>query len=315
MTGSRQLAGRLLYRTYHAPLARIRRIFTDEGGPLAAFRTSRGRREMEATAHLLPRLTDLLPSSIAPHLLTGTRFWYQSAFCLYSLSHYSRFELTPTFYDDGTLTEPQQSKLAQLFPKSSFVAQPAAIAQLDQYLPRDKFPVLRERWDNYPNIRKLIDPHLGSTGWKLVIDSDLLFFRAADFLTKWSLDPRDPLHAVDFEQSYGYSDALLRSLAGSTLADRVNVGLCGLKSEDLDWEKIEHWCAQLQSAEGKHYYLEQAIIAMCVAGRATAVAPKNDYVTLPVYPESRDCTAVMHHYVAGSKADYFQRNWKRIPRT
>jgi hypothetical protein len=311
MTRPRQLVGRLLYRSYYAPLAGIRRIFS-EGGLRAAWRTSAGRRQMEAAARTLPRPTGLRSSNISPFVLTGTRFWYQSAFCLYSLSHYSGVELSPVFMDDGTLRETERIRLAEIFPRARFVEPAAALARLNRYLPREKFPVLRERWENYPNLRKLIDPHLGSTGWKLVLDSDLLFFRAANFLVAWATDPRQPLHAVDSETSYGYSPPLLETLAGAPLAPRVNVGLCGLRSEELDWSKIERWCAQLQAAEGKHYYLEQALVAMLLAGRTCSVAPERDYVTLPVYPENSDCTAVMHHYVATSKRAYFERNWRRV---
>ncbi|MDB6165383.1 MAG: glycosyl transferase family 2, partial [Lacunisphaera sp.] len=63
--------------------------------------------------------------------------------------------------------------------------------------------------------------------------------------------------------------------------------------------------------EGTSYYLEQALIAMLVAGRDCAVAPAADYVTLPQPPEALECRAVMHHYVAESKRWYFQRNWRQ----
>jgi hypothetical protein len=42
------------------------------------------------------------------------------------------------------------------------------------------------------------------------------------------------------------------------------------------------------------------------------VAPAADYVTLPPPAEARRCSAVMHHYVAGSKRWYFQHNWRRF---
>ena len=170
--------------------------------------------------------------------------------------------------------------------------------------------MLRERWLNYPNLRKLIDPHLASTGWKLVIDSDLLFFRPPTLLLEWLDSPSQPLHAVDCETSYGYNRATLNQLAGAPLAELVNVGLCGLNSSELDWEKIEHWCAELIRSEGTHYYLEQALVAMLVAGRNCTVAPAADYVTQPNASEAIACQAVMHHYVANSKRWYFQTNWR-----
>ena len=59
-----------------------------------------------------------------------------------------------------------------------------------------------------------------------------------------------------------------------------------------------------------YVYLEQALVAMLVAGQRCAVAPGDDYLTCPQPPEATACGAVMHHYVAESKRWYFQRNWR-----
>jgi hypothetical protein len=246
------------------------------------------------------------------HLLTGRRFWYQTAFCLWTLARHANRPLAPVIYDDGSLTDEFRAPLRRLFPAARFVAHAETIVRLDEHLPDAKFPALRERWLNYPNIRKLIDPHLGGTGWKLVLDSDLLFFHRPEFLLRWLEAPDRPLHAVDCETSYGYSRPLMNELAGAPVADLVNVGLTGLNSSELDWERLEYWCATLHAREKTSYYLEQALIAMLVAGRRCAIAPAADYVTLPEPAEADACLAVMHHYVAHSKRWYFQRNWRRV---
>jgi hypothetical protein len=302
--------GRLLYRIWHQPRAAVARCVA-EGGPLEQWRTVRGRHAMEAAARTLPALA-LGGAPLEVHLLTGRRFWYQSAFCLWSLAQHAEATLAPVIYDDGTLAEEHRAALARLFPAARFVPQSETIARLERWLPTGRFPVLRDRWLHYPNIRKLTEPHLGSSGWKFVLDSDLLFFRRPAFLLDWLDAPARPLHAVDAETSYGYSRALLNQLAGAPVADLVNVGLCGLRSDALDWEKIEHWCRTLIEREGTSYYLEQALVAMLVAGRPCAIAPAVDYVTLPQPTEANECRAVMHHYVAGSKRWYFRQNWRCV---
>jgi len=246
------------------------------------------------------------------HLLTGRRFWHQTAFCLWTFSRQAGRPLAPVLYDDGSLDSEHREHLSRLFPDARFVSHEQAISRLDSLLPVERFPYLRDRWIHYPNLRKLIDPHLGSTGWKLVLDSDLLFFRKPEFLLDWLDAPDRPLHAVDCETSYGYPLDLLARLADAPLAERVNVGLCGLRSDELDWQKLEAWCRSLLELHGHHYYLEQALVAALVAGRPCAVAPAADYVTLPAAPEATACHAVMHHYVAHSKRWYFQDNWKRF---
>lgn len=305
------LPGRILYHAWHRPAGWMRDLVAD-GGPLARRRTEAGRHEMETAAYTLPVLPAGSGAPVELHLLTGRRYWYQTAFCLWSLARHAGRPLAPVIYDDGTLAEEFRAPLHRLFPAARYVAQAETLARLDAHLPGTKFPALRERWLNYPNIRKLTDPHLGSAGWKLVIDSDLLFFRRPQFLLDWLGHPVRPLHAVDCETSYGYSRRLMNHLADAPVAELVNVGLIGLNSSELDWERIEHWCRTLLAREHTSYYLEQALSALLVAGRACAVAPAADYVTLPRPPEADACRAVMHHYVAHSKRWYYQHNWRRL---
>lgn len=304
-------AGRLVYLLLHRPLGAVRASLR-EGGPLEQWRTERGRRAMEAAAYGLAPIPagDAGKPPLELHFLTGRRFWYQTAFCLWTFAHHSRRRLAPTIYDDGTLAAEFRAALARIVPTARFVSIAETADRLDTHLPVARFPALRERWQHYPNIRKLTDVHVGATGWKLVIDSDLLFFRRPDLLIGWIDQPAQPLHAVDIETSYGYTRTLLDSLAGAPVADRVNVGLCGLRSEEIDWEKMEYWCRTLIERAGTHYYLEQALVALLLAGRTCTVAPRGDYVTLPESPEVQTCRAVMHHYVAGSKRWYFQKCWR-----
>jgi hypothetical protein len=310
-TLSRLGLGKLALHLWHQPIARVRDSWRN-GGPWVERATERGRQEMENAAETLPPLPSRPAApAVTLHLLTGKRFWYQTAFCLHSFARHADVALHAEIYDDGSLTDRNRANLSRLGFSLRFHSAAEIAARLEEFLPTDKFPVLRERWRNYPNLRKLIDPHLGSHGWKLVIDSDLLFFRRPTLLLDWLQQPRLPLHATDCETSYGYSRALMNELAGAPVADLVNVGLTGFNGDELDWEKLERWCRVLIEREKTSYYLEQALVAMLVAGRTCLIAPAQDYVTLPVAPEARACRATMHHYVAHSKRVYFQHNWRR----
>ena len=307
--------GRLFYLCYHVPLGAIRRSLR-EGGPLVQWKTERNRREMIHATDFLPTVptTDAVQTPYQIHLLTGRKYWYQTAFCVGSLLGHATREtdrpLQPVFYDDGTLQGPPRERLQALFPLARFVSLAETRERLEQHLPARRFPALRDRWEKYPHIRKLTDPHLGSTGWKLVLDSDLLFFRSPDFLLRWLDRPMQPCHMVDIADAYGYPRALLEEVAGTSLPMRLNVGLCGLRGEEIDWERLERWTSILHDRAGTSYYLEQALVAMIAAGRPCAVAPAEEYVTLPGGEEAQAPAAVMHHYVAGSKSFYFQHCWR-----
>ncbi len=301
--------GTLYHTLWRRPRTALKEMIA-AGGPLEIRRTERGRVEMETAAWQLPGLPRAAGTPLTLHLLTGRRFWYQTAFCLWSFARHAQRPLAPVIYDDGSLAPEFREPLAKLFPAARFVDRLDAEARLDEFLPANKFPHLRERWVNYPNLRKLIDPHLGGSQWQLVIDSDLLFFRRPDVLIDWLDQPTQPLHAVDCETSYGYNRPTMDRLAGAPLSELVNVGLTGLHSSEIDWEKLESWCRVLIESEGHNYYLEQALIAMLLAGRQCTIAPVSDYLTLPLPPESHNCRAVMHHYVWHSKRAYFQHGWR-----
>ena len=325
--------GRIAYLCFHRPIGQVKACIRD-GGPIEQWKTERGRRAMEQAAYGLTapvtsdkwlvtsasevrdQISDIgHPTSGRPievHVLTGKKFWYQTAFCLWSLAKASGREVVPHIYDDGSMRPEHAAYFGERFPNARVVGQEEIIGRLDRFLPASKFPRLRERWLHYPNIRKLTDPHAGGSGWKLVIDSDLLFFRSPDLLSHWVDSPDSPLHAVDSETSYGYPLDEMSALAGHRVVERLNVGLCGLKSELIDWERMEYWCEELISKHGTHYYLEQALVAMLVAGKECAVLPPQDYITLPRDPEASRCEAVMHHYVSSSKPWYFRSNWRRV---
>lgn len=301
--------GRLALALWHRPVGRFRQSLRN-GGPFAQRRTEFQRQEMEHAAEHLPPIPTGA-SAITLHLVSGRKFWYQTAFCLHSFAQAARVPIKVEIYDDGTCDDFVLSRLARLGPAIRFCSIDSTRERLERHLPRERFPVLRDRWDHYPNIRKLIDPHLGSVGWKLVTDSDLLFFRRPGFLLSWLRAPDRLLHATDCVESYGYTRRLLEHVAGASLPQQVNVGLCGLRSESLDWDELERWCATLIAAERTSYYLEQALVAMLAARASScAIAPAADYVTMPARSEVVAPRAVMHHYVDTSKRWYFRYGWR-----
>ena len=303
--------GRAAYYLWHLPRAKAVATFR-AGGPLEQWRTLRGQRAMEAAARALPELPSQGGRPLEVHVLTGRRFWYQTAFCLWTFARHAERDLVPHIHDDGTLAEEWIAPLRRVFPAAQVVAERETLARLDESLPATRFPSLRRRREELPLIRKLTDIHAGLTGWRLFMDSDLLFWRCPRLLVDWLDRPTKPLRAVDVEYAYGYPPELLAELAGQPVPELVNTGLLGLCGGDLDWERMEWWCRTLIERAGTHYYQEQALTALHLAGHECVTAPLQDYVTYPKPPEAAACQAVMHHYVADSKRWYFQRNWRRV---
>jgi hypothetical protein len=308
---ARQLgAGRLIYRTWHAPRGAITRLGKEGAVNLTLARL--GRMAMESAARHLNPLPE--PTQDAPEVfyLTGRRFAYQTVFCAVSLSRQAGQTFRFVAIDDGTLTEVDIALLSRVLPRIRIVRRREVEATLDTWLPPARYPELRRRRQIYPHLCKLTDVHAGGNGWKLVLDSDMLFHRRPSFLLDWLDAPDRPCYMLDIIDAYGYSLGLLRELAGFEIPARLNVGICGLNSSDIDWDKLEHWCAELVAREGDHYLMEQAVVAMLVADKQCAIAPPSTYLVAPDREAVERPNAVLHHYTAESKAWYFRFAWRQL---
>jgi hypothetical protein len=246
------------------------------------------------------------------HMLVGRRFWFMAAFALVSLQRQIDRTLHVHFYDDGSLEVKQREKLKTLASAVTFHDRPGIDARIDRFLPEAKFPFIRERLRNYPNLKKLTDPHVGSTGPKLVMDADILFFREPSEMLRWCDGPSDLLCATDVTESYGYSRPLMEELARGTIPEKINVGITGLQSESLDWIEVERWCRELITREKTSYYLEQALVAMLCASWSFTQLGLSRYITGPRDEQVLQGSGVLQHYVDLSKKEYFRRAWRQF---
>jgi hypothetical protein len=326
--------GRLAYLLYFRPVGKVKTCLR-EGGPIEQWKTERGRRAMEAAAW---RLTSIRPRDeeakrleggqgaggegqevrgkgsdgkpVEIHMLVGTRFWFMAAFAVVSLQRQIDRAVHVHFYDDGTLEAQQREKLETLAAVVTFHDRVGIDERIERYLPEEKFPFIRDRLRNYPNLKKLTDPHVGFVGPKLVMDADVLFFGRPVELLQWCDAPGTILCATDVTESYGYSRALMEKLAEAGIPTAINVGLTGLKSESLDWEQLEHWCRELITREKTNYYLEQALVAMLCATRPFTQLSLAKYITGPSDEHVLCGHGAMQHYVDLSKKEYFRNAWR-----
>ena len=312
--------GRLAYLLYFRPVGKVKTCIR-EGGPIEQWKTERGRRGMEAAAWQMTSIGPQDHGTTGPRdsekpvevqVLTGRKFWYQTAFCLYSFALASGRDVRAVIHDDGSLDPQQAETLLRLFPGSRVETRDMIMARLDELLPAAKFPTLRARRLELPLIKKITDIHLGRSGWRMFFDADLLFFRRPDALLGWWDNPSVPLTSVDAAYAYGSSMELLNEIAGKPVYDFINTGLLGLKSDSIDWDKMEYWCRTLIERAGTDYYQEQALVALQLAGSDRMVLPQQDYLVYPRGEEALACRAVMHHYVDLSKKSYFRDSWRRF---
>ena len=303
--------GRLVYRLYHQPVGLVRQSVR-EGGPWAQAQDRAGHAAMKLAAARLPPLS-APPIGPAAEIafLSGPKYWHQTLFCFVSLQQQLPFRVTPVIYDDGAMDRPTETLIRRVVPWARFVSASETEQRLDALLPEGRFPALRGRRRGYPHLRKLTDIHIGSDQFKLVADSDMLFFSRPAELEHWFAQP-DWLYMQDVATAYGYPADFLAKLAGAPVPEAINVGLYAVNGSEIDWDKVEHWCRRQIDEYGAQYVQEQALTAMLFARRSATVLPRKDYVVMPDRDEGQARTAVLHHYVDVSKRAYFRHNWRQI---
>jgi hypothetical protein len=310
------LPGRIAYQFWHRPrawLADTRR----QGGLRQVWLTARGRTRMETAAHRLPPVTVSAPSSGTPELafLTGTRLWFQTAFCLHTFLRHASVRPPVLIVSDGTLTSAQATTLERLFPGATVESPAATSARVQASLAPENFPSFHRLLPSHVLLRKLACIHTPGSPPRLFLDSDMLFQARPVALEAWLQTPSRPLFMTDVTNAYGYSLDILGELTGHPVPERLNTGVSALPAGFLDWTLLDRWLGRLVAAHGTSYYMEQALFALATSGRPYIALATGDYVVTPDVPAARRARGVLHHYVNLSKAHYFRHAWRSVVST
>lgn len=253
------------------------------------------------------------PDGLPVYFLTGEKFLYQTLFCIQSLSKHSPEKFKFILIDDGSFSDLIIKKINQQLPEAEIITKDVINQNLEKHLPETKYPMLRKKRREYPHIKKLIDIHtLGIEGWKLVLDSDMLFFHHPAAITTWLKNPDRPMHMIDCTESYGYSRQLMEQLCGAKIPSEANVGTIGLNSDAINWVDLENWVTVMEEQEGRSYYLEQALSAMLLAGQNCTVLDKETYIVNPDERAISNESGILHHYVDLSKKGYYTEAWRKV---
>ena len=297
-----------LYRNPRSQLQKFRRF----GGYLNYRSMMNGRREMEQRSVELPPVISYA-DGFPVYFLTGKNYLYQTLYCIQSLIKSSAAKFKFILVDDGSFNVDLLKRVEKQLPGAQVITQTQISENLQNALPETLYPYLHKKRAVYPHIKKLTDIHtIPGDAWKLVLDSDMLFWHEPIDLVRWLNHPKQPLHMIDCTEAYGYSQQLMIQLAGSPIKPLLNVGAIGLKSEAIDWDKLESWVKTLEEQEGTSYYLEQALSAMLIANADATVLKTEDYIVNPGPNQIKNKTGILHHYVDLSKEGYFKHAWKHF---
>jgi hypothetical protein len=247
------------------------------------------------------------------YFLTGKKYLYQTLFCIKSLINVTKTSFEFILVDDGSFDDEIIVQIKKQLPGARIITRQTIEQNLNVILPEQQYPALHQKRKVYPHIKKLTDIHtIADTGWKLVLDSDMLFWHEPSAIINWLKNSEKPIHMLDCQESYGYSKQLMEELCGYKVPSLLNVGVIGLNSSQINWDNIERWIIALEEKEGTSYYLEQALTAMLLAGVKAAVLPADEYIVNPDQQAINAAKGVLHHYVDLSKEGYFKTAWNKL---
>ena len=247
------------------------------------------------------------------YFLTGKNYLYQTLYCIQSLALVSSEKFQFILVDDGSFNTEIIQRIEKQLPGAKIVTQDEISLNLADKLPQHLYPCLHHKRMVYPHIKKLTDVHtLPGTLWKLVLDSDMLFWDEPVKMINWLRKPTQPIHMVDCVEAYGYSKGLMEQLCSSAIAPLINVGAIGLNSDAINWGEVETWVKELEKQEGASYYLEQALTAMLIGTQPATVLDAGSYIVNPANEMIKNKLGTLHHYVDLSKQDYFKWTWKQF---
>jgi hypothetical protein len=267
--------------------------------------------EIEKSIHQLSPASrvEAGPSSPKITYLTGNRIFYQTVFSAYSLIVAAQRSFQMTILSDGTLSEQNVALLHELFPgRIAYVSAHTQEEQTEQLFPATRFPTLRRLRTQCALFRKLVDVHGGQTGWNLFVDSDTFFHRRPDRLLEWTVEASLPCYMLDHWSNYGHPVEVLEQIVGTPIIPHVNSGLVGLRSETIEWDRVEFWLTEMEQRGGRLVFFEQGLTAILLSQTQAIALPKNEYVVCPTRGETKRPTAAFHHYAGDSKFRYLRYN-------
>jgi hypothetical protein len=305
-------AGKVYYDYVHRPCRFVRRFFAYDGF-VQKHVNQREAGKMRAAALQLHFPPPEGGGKHFAHYLTGQSHWHMSVYAAASLVMQTRGVVQPVFHNDGTLDRALAARLQGIFPAAQFVLQEEQQKLMVEHVPADRFPVLNKLWREFVLFRKLFCIHLWRNGWKLCLDSDMLFWRSPEFLLDWLESPDEAVCMRDIDYAYSVSPEVVDAIAGKAVPTLINTGVIGLHSGMVDPNELEGRARKLLESRGyRVHFLEQTMTAMMLASRPFKFAPPGDYCIPQAVADCSPVSAVCQHYIPVTRGWMYRKGWRYV---
>ena len=306
--------GRLLYRTLYRPGETV--ALAQAHGLRLVCQARYGDWSMRRASLCLPVSAALdqnrFPGTIC--FLTGAKFIHHTLFCAHSFATHTGIHTPFEFLSDGSLNEDHTRALHRLFPSAIVRHKEELDRAVLAALPPERFPVLHATRGKFVLLKKLTDAMAGQSGYRLFLDSDMLFWRRPQELLD-RVHAGAPLYMRDIvDNGYTISAAELGQSLGTPVALGVNSGLIGLDAGRLDWNLLERACAYIENSIGNQRLLEQTLWAVALGKQDAKPLDERAYKVLVApkdfSPVVADAASLLH-YAWYSRLVYSAADWRR----
>lgn len=305
--------GKIAYKYFFKPVLQPLKRLQHDGYFYGRYLLRKGEKEMKLEANSIQFECANSDTNIPfVHYLTGTKYWYQTIFCAYSLHKNTSLPIHFVFHDDGSFDDKFIAQIKMQVKNCTVDTKKDAEKRLDQLLPYNQFPYLRKSREQMPLFYKLMDCKIGYHGWHLLLDSDMLFFNRPIELESWLLNPDANLYMKDKYCSYQYSFELLHTILAKPITGFVNSGIFGTDNSLINWEEMEQWAKQLIDNEGINYFFEQTLHAVYLTKYGGDCPDEKLYYILPTKEEVINSNGTLQHYPTDARQWYFRYGWRKI---
>jgi hypothetical protein len=248
--------------------------------------------------------------------LTGEGFIHQTIFCAHSFARWTPAAADFVFLSDGSLTLTHADTLRRFFPDASVRFDADQTHVVATALPPEKFPTLHRLRKNFVLLRKLTDTMAGQQGYRMVFDSDMLFWARPDELLGRAAKKASLFMADVGDEGYTASRADLKRAFGVATAQGLNSGLVGVDAGLIDWELMERVSGFLWNAPGDRRLLEQTLWAIILGESETRPLDPQSYRLL-IEPtqwsrvRAVPPTPILLHYAWHARLLYSAGEWQR----
>lgn len=196
------------------------------------------------------------------HVFTCAKDWLNLLWALKTFYYYSNRQYALCIHDDGSLSPTDRATLQAHFPNARIIDRPSADAKVLPEL--QAYPhCLAFRQSNHLSPKVFDFASYLESDRMLLLDSDVLFFKAPTILLNRIEDPDYHLNTVngDTASAYTIDPQIVENQCGFKVIERFNsgLGLIHKASIRLDW--IEEFL-QLPDIIGHFWRIEQTLYAL-----------------------------------------------------